>query len=133
MILIPIFLALFAGWMLWGWTVGESRNVKWLRCCCAPVFVMTVMVISAGAGAKISRVIIRNSVREDIAKLLTAIEMQLQTGSADKVITEIRALNHSDDPDADAFDMLDDVAQMTANLSRESRAVAEGPRPLEMH
>ena len=133
MILIPIFLALFAGWMLWGWTVGESRNVKWLRCCCAPVFVVTVMLISAGAGAYITRAVIRNSVREDVANLLKTIEMKLQSGGADEVITEIQALNHSDDPDADAFDVLDDVAQMTENLTMEAQNVAEGPRPLEMH
>jgi hypothetical protein len=133
MILIPIFLALFAGWMLWGWTVGESTNVKWLRRCCAPIFVVTVMLISAGAGAYITRAVIRNSVREDIANLLKTIEMRLQTGSADKVIAEIQALNHSDDPDADAFDVLDDVTQMTENLTIETQDVAEGPRQLEMH
>ncbi|MDG1896972.1 MAG: hypothetical protein P8J37_18855 [Fuerstiella sp.] len=133
MILTPIFLALFAGWMLWGWTVGESKNVKWLRRCCAPVFVITVMFMSAGAGAYITRTVIRNSVQDDITTLLKTIETNIRTGTADKVLAEIEAMDHSDDPDGDAYDVLDEVTQMTDNLSGKSEDVAEGPRPLELY
>jgi len=133
MILIPIFLALFASWMLWGWTVGESKNIKWLRCWCAPVFVVTVVIMSLGAGAYIGRAVTRNAVREDITHLLKTIELRIRTGGSEKVIAELQALDHSDDPDADALDALDDVAQMADNLSIKPQDVVEGPRRLEMY
>ncbi|MCP4787107.1 MAG: hypothetical protein GY903_32115 [Fuerstiella sp.] len=133
MILIPIFFVLFAGWMLWGWTVGESKNIKWLRRWCAPVFVVTVAIMSAGAGAFIARAVTRNAVREDITNLLTTIELRIRTGGTDKVIAELQMLDRSDDPDADAFDALDDVAQMAENLSIKRQDVVEGPRRLEMY
>ncbi len=133
MILVPIFFVLFSSWMLWGWTVGESKNIKWLRRSCAPVFVVTVAIMSAGAGAYIARAVTRNAMREDITNLLTTIELRIRTGGTDKVIAELQALDHSDDPDADAFDALDDVAQMAENLSIKPLDVAEGPRPLKMY
>ncbi|HIE98977.1 MAG TPA: hypothetical protein EYG03_06195 [Planctomycetes bacterium] len=133
MILVPIFIVLFSSWMLWGWTVGESKNIKWLRRSCAPVFVVTVAIMSAGAGAYIARTVTRNAMREDITNLLTTIELRIRTGGTDKVIAELQALDHSDDPDADAFDALDDVAQMAENLSIKPLDVAEGPRPLKMY
>ena len=133
MILVPIFFVLFASWMLWGWTVGESKNIKWLRRWCAPVFVVTVVMMSVGAGAYIGRVVTRNAVREDITRLLKTIELRVRTGGSDKVIAELQTLDHSDDPDADAFDALDDVAQMADNLSIKPQDVAEGPRRLEMY
>ncbi len=133
MILVPIFFMLFASWMLWGWTVGESKNIKWLRRWCAPVFVVTVVIMSAGAGAYIGRAVTRNAMRENIINLLATIELRIRTGGADKVIAELQTLDHSGDPDADAFDALDDVAQMADNLSIKPQDVAEGPRRLEMH
>lgn len=117
MILIPIFLVLFACWMLWGWTVGESKNIKWLRHWCAPIFVMTVMLISAGAGAFITRGLVRNRAREDVANLLTAIEQKIRLGQGQDVVAEIQATDRTDDPDRDAFDLLDHVNLMNQNLS----------------
>lgn len=133
MILIPIFLMLFAAWMLWGWSVGESKNIKWLRQWCAPTFVVTAVIISAGAGAWLSRAITRQQVRSDVVKLLENVELRVRTGGAEKVITEIQATDHSDDPDRDAFDILDHLAVMNDNLAPTSTEIAQEPTGLQMH
>ncbi len=133
MILIPIFLILFAAWMLWGWSVGESKNIKWLRQWCAPTFVVTAVIIAAGAGAFLSRAITRQQVRSDVLKLLENVELRVRTGGADKVLSEIQATDHSDDPDRDAFDILDHLSVMNENLSPTSTEIAENPDRLQMH
>lgn len=125
MILIPVFLLLFACWMLWGWMVGESKNIKWLRHWCAPIFVVTVILISAGAGAVVARRLTEAKVRTDVTKLLQTIEHKLTAGQGQDVMLEIRATDRSDDPDRDAFDLLDHIAVMHDNLSPSAQDIAE--------
>ncbi len=133
MILIPIFLMLFAAWMLWGWSVGESKNIKWLRQWCAPTFVVTAVILAAGAGAFLSRAITRQQVRGEVVKLLENVELRVRTGGSDKVISEIQAADHSDDPDRDAFDILDHLTVMNKNLAPTSTEIAREPVGLQMH
>ncbi|APZ94273.1 hypothetical protein [Fuerstiella marisgermanici] len=133
MILVPIFLMLFAAWMLWGWSVGESKNIKWLRQWCAPTFVVTSVILAAGAGAFLSRAITRQQVRGEVVKLLENVELRVRTGGADKVISEIQATDHSDDPDRDAFDILDHLTVMNKNLAPTSTEIAREPAGPQMH
>lgn len=133
MLLIPIFLILFASWMLWGWTVGESKNIKWLRQTCAPAFVVTAVLIAGGAGAHVSRMVTRTQVRNDVAKLLEHIELRIRTGGADRVVSEIRAADHSDDPDRDAFDLLKHLSVMTENLSPKTEELARHAEEAGLH
>lgn len=127
MILIPIFLMLFSAWMLWGWSVGESKNIKWLRQWCAPAFVLTAVLIATGAGAAVSHILTRNKVRDDVAQLLENIELRIRTGGADRVVSEIRALDHSNDPDAEAFDLLNELSVVNENLGPNSTEIAFEP------
>ncbi|MEQ9409423.1 MAG: hypothetical protein RIK87_16925 [Fuerstiella sp.] len=133
MILIPIFLMLFAGWMLWGWTVGESKNIKWLRQWCAPAFVVTAVLIAGGAGAGISRAVTRQQVLNDVTQLLENIELRIRTGGADLVLSEIEATDHSDDPDRDAFDLLKHLAVMNEHLAPKPEEVAQQADAIERH
>ncbi|MCA9051312.1 MAG: hypothetical protein KDA89_21390 [Planctomycetaceae bacterium] len=116
-ILLPLFFLLFTCWMLWGWTVGESKNLKWLRRWCAPTFVVCAMICAAGAGAGVTQVVVRQQLRHDVTELLETIELRIRTGSAGIVAAELRTIDHSEDPDADAFDVLDHLAVMERNLS----------------
>ncbi len=115
-ILLPIFLLLFSAWMLWGWIVGESANIKWMRQICAPTFVCTLILISAGAGAVVSRSTTRNAVREEVATLLESIDRHVRAGNDEKVIQAIRETDRSDDPDRDAFDLLEHLPAMNEPL-----------------
>jgi hypothetical protein len=132
-ILLPIFFLLFTCWMLWGWTVGESKNIKWLRRWCAPTFVVCAMICSAGAGAVLTKVVTQQRIRRDVTELLETIELRIRTGAAASVATELRTIDHSGDPDADAFDVLDHLAVMEHNLSPKPAEVAAAPDKPVLH
>lgn len=125
MIFVPLFILLFAAWMLWGWVVGETKNIKWLRRWCAPTFVVTVGLIAAGAGAGTSAVIVRKTLKSDFSNLLSVIEMRIRAGDAEEVAEQIRQTDRSGDPDADAFDLLKHVPVMTENLSQDPSRIAQ--------
>lgn len=133
MVLVPIFMTLFASWMLWGWCVGESRNLQWLRRWCAPPFVITVALISAGAGAVTTRVITRQTARQDVSALLTAIESRLHAGQPQVVLDQLKQLDRTEDPFADEFDVLQYITDMTDVLNGNPPQVAEVPADLPFH
>lgn len=126
-ILPPIFLSLFAGWMLWGWTVGESKNIKWMRIWCAPPFVVTTMLLSLGAGAMVSRTLIRRQARADVAAVLSSIRQNLEAGNTELVLSEIRATDQTGNPDGPDFDLLQHLGKMTDNLGPANSKVASEP------
>ncbi len=117
MAVVAFLVLLFTAWMLYGWFVGESNDVRWLRLCCAPTVVVMVAVISAAAGAGIALKVTKTSVRTDVAALLHAIEQRVQSGDPASVVGELRQLDHTGDPDADAFDLLEDLPLVTQRLN----------------
>lgn len=125
MILVPIFLILSACWMLWAWSVGESSDIKWMRVWFAPMFVVTALLIAAGAGAGIAVVLVRQRVTTDVAELLETIEDKINSGAAAEVAREIRLTDRSDDPDRDAFDLLKHLPVMQQHLAGKPNAIAE--------
>jgi hypothetical protein len=125
MILIPVFLILFASWMLWGWVVGESKDIKWMRVWFAPIFVVTAVLIAAGAGAGIAVVMVRQRVTHDVAELLDTFQQAIEAGRAAEVAQEIRRTDRSDDPDRDAFDLLKHLSVMQSNLKQTQQVASE--------
>ncbi|MEZ6122676.1 MAG: hypothetical protein R3C49_05805 [Planctomycetaceae bacterium] len=120
MILIPIFLTLFAGWMLWGWVVGESKNIRWLRHWCAPIFVGTVVLMAVGAGALSTAVVINRQMTADVGRLLDTISEQIRDGHADEVVREIESVRALDDPDAEPVNLLTQLPTITQHLRGET-------------
>lgn len=133
MILIPVFLMLFACWMLWGWVVGECKDIKWMRVCFAPIFVVTAVLIAAGAGAGIALMTVRPRVKQDVAELLTAIQQSIEAGHGNEVVAEIRRTDRSDDPDRDAFDLLKHLSVMRSNLEKTQQIAEETRARPELH
>lgn len=125
MILIPVFLILFASWMLWGWVVGESKDIKWMRVWFAPIFVVTTVLIAAGAGAGIALVMVRKQVTQDVAELLDTVQQAIEAGRADQVAQQIRLTDRSEDPDRDAFDLLKHLSVMRSNLKSNQHVASE--------
>ena len=119
--------------MLWGWIVGESKNIKWLRKWCAPTFVVTAVLIAGGAGAGISRALTLKQVEGDVAQLLENIELRVRTGGSQRVVEEIRSIDHSEDPDAEAFDLLSHLAVMNENLSPKTEEIAQKPDSVNLY
>ena len=125
-ILPPIFMTLFAGWMLWGWCVGESKKIPWMRHWCAPLFVITTMLLSFGTGGFVARKISRENARTEIRKVLTAIEQNLERGNTNLVLQELRELDQTDNPDASEFELLSHLPKMSSSLHYEDRvSIAE--------
>ena len=131
-ILAPIFLILFCSWMLWGWVVGETKNIKWMRVWFAPAFVISAMLISAGAGAMATKIFLKRQIRHDVTEVLNAIENRVAEGDSKKVLSEIRATDYTGSPDASDFDLLKHLPTMVENLSPSTDKVA-ARKPAELH
>ena len=115
-IIVGILLLLTACWAFWGWCVGESRNYKWMRQWCAGLFVILVAILSAGGGALISGQLAKSAARRDMTATVTVLRERLAAGESTAVLRELRKLDHRGDPDADAFDVLDELPQMAHRL-----------------
>ena len=82
------------------------------------------MLISAGTGAVATRIILKRELRQNVSDLLTAIESQIAAGGAQQVLSEIRATDHTGDPDANDFDLLKHLPTMKDNLTAKQSSVA---------
>lgn len=128
-VLPPIFLTLFAGWMLWGWCVGETNKIPWMRHWCAPLFVVTSMLLSFGTGGFVARKITRQNARVEVGKVLTAIEQNLERGNSALVLQELQALDQSGNPDADEFELLSHLPKMSSQLNYEEQTQTAASEP----
>ena len=128
MILIPLFLLLLSAWVLWGWVVGECRDIKWLRHWCAPVFVVLIVAFTAGASTVISRALVRREVRADVEELLDNIELRLRTGAGIQVVREIQAVESQRDPEEESYDVLDHLSHLNERLAPSGREIAIAPQ-----
>jgi len=130
--MIPIFLVLFACWMLWGWSVGESKNIPWIRHWCAPIFVVTLMIITAGATGVVTRLLVQKKIQTDVVALLRTFEQQIQKGNSQQVATEIRTALKTPDPDEDAIPLLTQLHVMHKKLDGKETHIAEQEQLLEL-
>ena len=87
------------------------------------------MLISAGAGAIATRIFLKKELRQNVSELLTAIESRIAAGDSKKVLSEIRATDFTDSPDASDFDLLKHLPEMTENLSGGKHAIARNKTP----
>jgi hypothetical protein len=133
MILVPILLILFACWSLWGWTVGDTKDIRWIRHFCGSAFVLSVALIAGGGGFMVARSMERSAARDKTFDVLQAIADRIESGDQQRVLRDIRKLDHQGDPDEDAYDLLDELPELTAKLNSQSpapQAVAEETAPL---
>jgi len=126
MIVIALLLTLFACWSFWGWTVGDSRDIRWIRHWCGAAFVSVLTLIAAGGGFLTAQSIERSAARETTFDALLTIADQIEAGGQGQIVRRIRELDHRGDPDEDAYDLLSELPQMTAKLK--SRSVTTAAR-----
>ena len=132
MILVPILLILFSCWSLWGWTVGDTKDIRWIRHFCGSAFVLSVALIAGGGGFMAARSMERSTARDKASDVLQAIADRIEAGGQQQVVRDIRKLDHRGDPDEDAYDLLDELPELTAKLSPQPTApqtVAEETAP----
>ena len=119
MIIVALLIILFTCWALWGWCVGEFHEIRWIRHWCGGLFVILIVLLSAGSGFLAARVIERSSSRRHTFEVLQVIADRIDAGDHQLVTRELRALDRRGDPDEDAFDLLDELPQLVVNLQRE--------------
>ncbi|MEP3482616.1 MAG: hypothetical protein ABJZ55_25460 [Fuerstiella sp.] len=109
------FLTLFSAWALWGWTVGESRNIKPLRKTCGPIFVVTATLLVAGGTIMGTRASMKRQSEANVRALLTGIHDRLQKGQADLVQKQLQALI-DENPDEDPKDLMANLPDAASAL-----------------
>jgi len=119
MVVVALLLILLTCWSLWGWCVGEFHNIHWIRHWFGGLFVIMIVVMSAGSGFLVARVMERSSARRNTFEVLQLIADRIDTGDHQLVTRKIRALDHRGDPDQDAYDLLDELPQLVAELRGE--------------
>lgn len=92
MALIPVFLILFAAWMLWGWLVSDVRDIRWMRKWCAIVFVVMAVSMSAGAGVGVTMAILKRQFRQDVREFAVSMKKQTDAGNQKLVTEELQQL-----------------------------------------
>lgn len=121
-VLIAVFLLLFTAWMLLGWFVGESRDVRWMRNWCAAIFVVMVILVCLGGGAWISRRMTQSSYRESLTNLSRLLNERAGEGRLEDVRDAITHL--ADEPDewsTNSPDILKRIDEVTIALQKTAR------------
>lgn len=96
MALIPVFIILFAAWMLWGWLVSDVRDIRWMRKWCAILFVVTAVLISVAAGAGITMAVLKRQFRHDLHEFASALKKQVDAGNQQLVSEELNLILNPD-------------------------------------
>ena len=122
MILFGVFLTLFTAWMFWGWLVGESRDIRWMRNWCAGIFVTLAILICLGSGAWFSRRISESRHREALQRVTQLLHERMNQGRIEDVKDALQHL--ADDPDewsTHSEDVLIRLSVVTEALQKTAR------------
>ncbi len=130
MILLAVFLILFTAWMLFGWFVGESRDIGWMRNWCAGIFVVMAILICLCGGAWLSRRYTQVSYRASVTKLTKLLDERAKEGRMDDVKDAIAHLaENSDEWSTHSADILERMQEVTVALEKTVRTrVAAKPQ-----
>lgn len=119
MALAGILILLFAAWMLWGWLVGEHREIIWMRNWCATLFVITALLISGGAGVGVTIAVSRSRHRADVRNFAEALEKQLAAGKYQEARNSLQSvINTPDEWSDDSHDLLERMTTVTARMQQ---------------
>ncbi len=122
MILFGVFLTLFTAWMFWGWLVGESRDIRWMRNWCAGIFVMLAILICLGSGAWLSRQISESRHREAVQRVTQLLHERMNQGRIEDVKDALQHL--AEDPNewsTHSEDVLVRLSVVTEALQKTAR------------
>ena len=127
MILFAVFLTLFTAWMFWGWLVGESRDIRWMRNWCAGTFVVLAIMICLSSGAWLSHRLTEARHRDSVQRLTQQLHHRMNAGRIDDVKDALQHL--AEDPgewsthSGDILTRMDEVTQALQQTARVRVAV----------
>ncbi len=87
-----------------------------------------VAVLSTASGYIVARNLERSAARTSASEALQVVADRIESGEAQKVLHEIRRLDHSDDPDRDAYDLLVELPEFVDRLQSPPRTIAAESR-----
>ena len=67
-----------------------------------------------------ARVMERSAARKSAFEVMQLIADRIEAGDSRRVVTELRALDHRGDPDEDAYDILEELPQLSSRLTETS-------------
>jgi hypothetical protein len=103
--LIGTLLVLLTAWLFFGWLVGESADIRWLKHWCSALFVLMAVMLCLGGGAFVTHRITVSAHRKAVQELAWQLDKRLKTGQTSDVREAISFLanppdersNHSPD------------------------------------
>lgn len=103
--LIGTLLVLMTAWLLFGWLIGESSDIRWLKHWCSALFVTMAVLLCLGGGAFVTHRITTSSHRKAVQELAAQLNERLRNGRTAEVRDAISFLanppdersNHSPD------------------------------------
>ncbi len=103
--LIGTLLVLLTGWLLFGWLVGESSDIRWLKHWCSVLFVAMAVMLCLSGGAFVTHRITTSSHRKAVQELAAQLHQRMKDGRTADVRDAISFLanppdersNHSPD------------------------------------
>jgi hypothetical protein len=122
MILFAVFLTLATAWIFWGWMVGESREIRWMKRWCATIFVSLAILICLGAGAGISRRMTKTQHSDSVRRLTQLLHERMKEGRTDDVRDALQHL--AEDPaegSSHSPDVLTRLSDVTEALQKTVR------------
>lgn len=103
--LIGTLLVLLTAWLFFGWLVGESADIRWLKHWCSALFVSMAVMLCLGGGAFVTHRITVSAHRKAVQELAWQLDQRLRNGQTADVREAISFLasppdersNHSPD------------------------------------
>lgn len=121
-ILFAVFFLLFAAWMLLGWMIGESRDIRWMRNWCAGIFVITALVSCLAGGALLARRMTQTACRSSVQEFARLLHERAEQGRMEDVRDAIQHLaEQPDEWSSHSPDILRRVDELTMALEKTAR------------
>jgi hypothetical protein len=123
MLLFAVFLILFTSWMLWGWMVGESRDIRWMRNWCAGIFVVLCTLICLAGGAAVSHQITKSACRSQVEQFTKLLNERMKEGRTDDVRDALQHIaEQPDERSTYSQDVVQRMSEVTEALQKTTRS-----------
>jgi len=115
-------LLLLTAWVIFGWVVSESWNIRWLKNWLALFSVSLLILICGGGGVFLTRKLLMVQQRQSIQAFASRLNARIQEGHPEDALEAIRII--AEGP-PEGSDYSSDVLQRMSQVG--TRLASEGP------
>jgi uncharacterized protein YneF (UPF0154 family) len=110
-------LLLLTAWIIFGWIVTESWNVRWLKNWLAVLSVCLLVLIFGGGGVYVTRKVLLAQQRRSIEEFVRQLNARIQEGRSEDALEAIRIMAEGPaDGSGWSSDPLQRMSQVQSNL-----------------